>query len=644
MLRYFDLARMTVAGVPGTGPITLGAAMPGFLSFAAAGVGNGDTVRLAIRDGDTREVSLGTYNNGVVTRTLNKSTSGSLLNLSADAIVSIVAAALDFFPQDSDATTFIEIVDAGGLVGGQWTAALDFSVLDARIDVLEAFFTGDASPAYIEVVDAHGLVGAYWDDEGVHPGSDVSDGYSVAEIAGRDGAAAAMSVQASKEVPNASLVPRPFIVGINHIIVDGQSFANGFWGFPPKSIAQSLDNLMLGDSVYSHDDLSPSWVQIGAAAFNPLVANVVDALGNIVAAATYQTWTNVTTDPAAHSRGENYGIGMANTLKALWLRSQFLTADATRQFLVTGVGVSGTLIEDFVATYYTKARQCIDLAKATATAAGKAIELTAYIMDQGQSNSVAGTAKATYKANFLSYITGQLAYAMTQYGQTAKPLVFIVATGESYARDNQDIVMAQRELCDEQGWVFIGPSYHVTDRGGHLSPNGYRWIGNKLGQIAYEVLFKQRQFQYLRPLAITMRGTQILVTFKTQYLPIAFRDVYVGTTPTTYANKGFSAADDAGVIPISAVDIVGDATIRITTGRAAATNPYLRLGDQTTYLGNANVADSDPSIGWDVYDFSTTGPKAENAAFNAENIPALVGLPYPAFNFSPGFKLPIVLD
>lgn len=91
--KLFNLARMTTA-TTGTGTITLGSAVSGFLTFAQAGVANGDVVSYAIADGANSEVGTGTYTTSgtTLTRTVLASTnSGSAINLSGNAQVIITA-------------------------------------------------------------------------------------------------------------------------------------------------------------------------------------------------------------------------------------------------------------------------------------------------------------------------------------------------------------------------------------------------------------------------------------------------------------------------------------------------------------------------------------------------------------------------
>jgi hypothetical protein len=83
----------------GTGsPLTLGSAVDGFQTFAAAGVSNGQTVRYTIEDGSNWEIGSGVYSSTgtTLTRVVDESSNaGSAINLSGEAIVFVTAAGDD---------------------------------------------------------------------------------------------------------------------------------------------------------------------------------------------------------------------------------------------------------------------------------------------------------------------------------------------------------------------------------------------------------------------------------------------------------------------------------------------------------------------------------------------------------------------
>jgi len=92
-------ARVSTA-TTGTGTLTLGSAVAGFQTLAAAGVADGDSVRFVIEDGDDWEISEGVYSSAGPTLTratvLESSNAGALVSLSGSAEVFVTALAEDF--------------------------------------------------------------------------------------------------------------------------------------------------------------------------------------------------------------------------------------------------------------------------------------------------------------------------------------------------------------------------------------------------------------------------------------------------------------------------------------------------------------------------------------------------------------------
>ncbi len=109
MVKLVNRAKMTTS-TTGTGTITLGSAVDGFQTFAAAGVSNGETVRYCIEDG-TSNFELGsgvfTASGTTLTRVVSESSnSNNAINLSGDAIVFITAIAADLQPTTFTTTVF----------------------------------------------------------------------------------------------------------------------------------------------------------------------------------------------------------------------------------------------------------------------------------------------------------------------------------------------------------------------------------------------------------------------------------------------------------------------------------------------------------------------------------------------------------
>jgi hypothetical protein len=163
-MAFYDRAKMSTA-TTGTGTITLGSALPGFQSFAAAGVANGASVRYVIEDGTSWEIGLGVYTTSGTTLTrvpVESSNAGAAITLDGLAVAYATVAAADlagFAPLASPTFTGTPSLPTGTTAvtqtAGNNTTALATTAFDtaavatetSRATTAEALLAPKASPA-----------------------------------------------------------------------------------------------------------------------------------------------------------------------------------------------------------------------------------------------------------------------------------------------------------------------------------------------------------------------------------------------------------------------------------------------------------------------------------------------------------------
>lgn len=118
--KLYNLCRVVTA-TTGTGTMTLGAAVSGFLTFAGAGVSDGETVGYAISEGSNSEIGTGVYtaSGTTLTRAVLKSTNtDAAISLSGTAQVFITPSADDLvgiWTPDTDASHRLTIAAGSNL-------------------------------------------------------------------------------------------------------------------------------------------------------------------------------------------------------------------------------------------------------------------------------------------------------------------------------------------------------------------------------------------------------------------------------------------------------------------------------------------------------------------------------------------------
>lgn len=156
MATLANIVRTYVTSV-GTGNLSLGGAVPGFLTPAQAGLPNGASVSYAIIDGVNTEVGRGTYNSGSqsVTRApLFSTNNNGLINVTATA--EFVITFLNEDKTDLEADIAGRIKNVANVVTNSRLAQMTASTFKAR----QAATLGD--PQDVSVADARTMLGMGW--------------------------------------------------------------------------------------------------------------------------------------------------------------------------------------------------------------------------------------------------------------------------------------------------------------------------------------------------------------------------------------------------------------------------------------------------------------------------------------------------
>ncbi len=422
---------------------------------------------------------------------------------------------------------------------------------------------------------------------------------------------------------------------INHVLAYGQSLSNGYEGWPALSQAQPHDSLMLGDSVRPLRDDSPDWQPTGAAAFRPLRATVQDIFTGALL-----TPAEVAALPRGSiAVGETVLEGALNT----W-RGRQLVGGAVigrQRLLASSCGTGGRTLEALSQgaspELFNRLRGCIALARQTAAAAGLSYGVTALLLLQGEHNNWGLDGGTRDTAAYAALLRRFYADAAALAGAAPPPAMFLYQTGGSYASPSQSVPQAQLDCAlSLPGCYMVAPHYPVTEKGGHLDANGYRWLGAQFGKVLHRVLTLGEAWRPLHPLAAELAGQALLVRFHVPVPPLRWGRPLIGQAFGEPPRRGFSVVDGLGDVPIAGVELAGPDAVAISLGRAAAGAVTLRYADQTCG-GRGALHDSDPDMAADCYDYA-----AGTGHYPEANLPELVGRPYPLFNWCVAFAVPVV--
>ena len=429
--------------------------------------------------------------------------------------------------------------------------------------------------------------------------------------------------------------------GLNHVIAYGQSLASGWEGWPALSLRPRGNSLMLGRSVRPRSENAAEWVPVGGASLQPLAATVQD-----LATGTLLSEEQVAGLPErALVLGETVLEGAVNACRSGLLAARGAAAGPAL-LLASACGVGGRTLEALSRgarpELFRRLTDCVTLARLVAGQRGQPYQVLALLLLQGENNAWAldgGTAdRAAYRALLLRLhhdMVSALAHDIA--GQDRPPALFTYQTGGAYSSDELGVAMAQLDLAlGLPGCFMVGPVYPVTDKGGHLDANGYRWMGAQFGKVMHRVLTLGEDWRPLHPVAATVDGADLLVRFAVPVPPLAWGRPFAGHRAVEVADLGFTVTDAEGVVAVREAALAGPDAVSLKLARRPRDPAILCYAD-LRHHGLGALHDSDATVAEDSYVFD---PLTGHAA--AAEVPELVGRPYPLQNWCVAFRIPLV--
>lgn len=420
-----------------------------------------------------------------------------------------------------------------------------------------------------------------------------------------------------------------------HFIIYGQSLSTGHQSWPPLSTENVEGNYMIGTQVWSN------FGNARLTRLKPLVSKIADS---------DVTWAKTR---SANMCCENSLVGAVNHIR--------LKTNNTNPFIASSCGFGGTTIEELSKEFY-KTSHYAEYTKLLNTALPFTQHCSAIVFMQGEYNYLVPSGnsgltegsrptnnKNEYKNLLLILKNNMQNDVMLKYSQTDRPLFVVYQAGVQYTKGKElTIGMAQLEASNEnEDIICAGPVYPMTDRGGHLDPNGYRWYGEMLGKAYYQTKYLNKPFVPLQPLEIsrTDNPKELKIKFYVPHLPLVLDELIV----PKQSNFGFELFHNNVLTTILNVRIEQDAVILTSTTNLTGAIEVAYAGEK--FAGNGNLRDSDPYQAFFNYldldkkngdnsfvfdrDASETTLRPDYEPKDQDGI--IYDKPYPLYNFSVAF-------
>jgi hypothetical protein len=429
-----------------------------------------------------------------------------------------------------------------------------------------------------------------------------------------------------------------------HLIIYGQSLSTAHQSWPPLSPDNVARNYMIGNQI---------WINYGNTGYtklNPLIANIAAA-----------TATRVKTRSSL-ILAENPLVGATNHIQ--------MKTNAQYKFIATSCGSGGLSIEQlskefYSPTYYKNFTNTISYASAISSS----IHCPAIFWMQGEYNyttpagctgltvgSVPTTDKNTYKSLLVKLKDNMQNDIIAMYKQTDKPLFITYQVGGQYSRGKEiSIGMAQLEASNEnKDIVCAGPIYPVTDRGGHLDSNGYRWYGEILGKVYYRTKILGEVFKPLQPSEIsrTDNSKVLKIKFFVPKLPLVLDELLI----KKIKDYGFELYDNNIKKTIQNITIADDCVLITSTTDLVGPLEVIYAGTNNYGDGNLRDSDNEPAFynyidldkknkdGTYVYERDATETTLRPSYEPRDSESIIYDKPYPLYNFSVAFYYKLQKD
>ena len=487
---------------------------------------------------------------------------------------------------------------------------------DATHPSRRLFLGGLASAAFVDArstpARAYAIPGGY---------------YTAREVALRDAANVAASAQSNRGLAGRY---QPLTGGIVHFFGYGQSLAGGFYGEPLLSITQPYDNLMIGQSTHavSHAVDNTDWVPVGTPDANGIYP--------------FEPMTATISGPYFPAPGETPGEGAINFLRRAYLRRLHLNANSNCRFVLTNCAAGGKTISELQKgadpETFNLLRTAATCVKASAESMGLSYQVGGVIFTHGEDDVLHGTSYADYLSGLKTLQQSFLTDIVQTIGGQPPGVVvpwFCDQPSSRNSRFSNDVYQALLDWSDTNlsDFYMAGPLYQYPNHNVHLTANGYRWHSNQVGKAMASVLLLNRYWHALHMTGATFVGTSVLVNLSVPFPPLVTGDSYDLYTKFAYPNLGFTISDAGGPVPITAVAIVGQATVQIQLGRLLQASPVLQAGISVSNgdIGT-NLCDSDRTVANDPYVYQD-GIQDAGEDIPTWNGAPLIGSPYPMANY-----------